>query len=288
MATGLLTGSVTVSSNTQGKTGNRFEAGGQLAVPVNTKVRIILETTGRLQAEPVAHINVKFSIGGQVVAAVLLVHPLFADARTKAGEHLRARCAARRTIGIAQQFAGSDVKRLAAIFQATSQRETLHQADDEFTADIEVQQGLRITQPTGRSSLVPDRSPAPPAQRGCILPVIDRDSPALRLVAQLEVDHPGNGIRTILGSGAIAQHLDAAQRDRRNEIDADGGGKLKLGNCSFSSRLVSVKPDCASCAAAMTSIGTGLSATVRPLRRVPVTMIVSAAALAVSSPVVCA
>ena len=138
---------------TKGKTCSRFKAGGKLAVPVCTKVRIVLEPPGCLQAERVAHIDVQLCISRNVAAVVRLVHLLAADARTKAGKHLRARCAARRTIGIARQFARPEVKRLAAIFKTTGKREALCEADGEFAADIEVEQRLRITQSTGIKGL---------------------------------------------------------------------------------------------------------------------------------------
>ena len=94
-------------------------------------------------------------------------------------------------------------------------------------------------------------------------------------------------IRTSVWSGPSPRSV--AGRTTSVPSVMEGWGKLKLGNCSFSSRLVSVKPDRARLSATMTSMGTGLSATVRPLRRVPVTttVTISSAASAVSSPLVC-
>ena len=128
-------------------------AGGKLAVPVNTKVRIILEPPGCLQAEPVANIDVQLRISRNVTAIVRLVDLLTANARTVAWEHLRPRCAACRTIGIAQGLARADIKRLTAIFEAAGKRKALREADDELAAYIEVEQCLRIAQPTGIEGL---------------------------------------------------------------------------------------------------------------------------------------
>ena len=83
-------------------------------------------------------------------------------------------------------------------------------------AGLEAQVGEAV-RPHGQTEIAGDAVPG--AVAADVAAAVQLDAAAGRVVLEQEIDDAGNRVRTVLRRGAVAQHLDSLQRDRRNGRD---------------------------------------------------------------------